>query len=50
MVKVLRSVVVGPLEPYVVGFAEGLLRQGYRRTSAEQHVVFHCPAGSLAGW
>lgn len=40
MVKVLRSIVVGPLESHVVGFAEGLLGRGYTRTSAEQHVCF----------
>lgn len=40
MVKVLRSFVRGPLAPYVSGFAEELLRQGYTRTSAEQHVCF----------
>jgi integrase/recombinase XerD len=40
MVKVLRSIVGGPLEPHIVGFAEGLLRQGYTRTSAAQHVCF----------
>lgn len=40
MVKVLRSFVRGPLEPYVIGFAEELLRQGYSRSSAEQHVCF----------
>ncbi len=40
MVKVLRSFVRGPLEPYIAGFAEGLLRQGYSRTSAAQHVCF----------
>jgi integrase/recombinase XerD len=40
VVKVLRSIVRGPLEPHVVGFAEELLRQGYSRTSAAQHVCF----------
>jgi site-specific recombinase XerD len=40
MVKVLRSIVRGPLEPHIVGFAEGLLRQGYARSGAEQHVCF----------
>ena len=40
MVKVLRSFVRGPLEPHVTGFAEGLLRQGYSRSSAEQHLCF----------
>jgi site-specific recombinase XerD len=40
MVKVLRSFVRGPLEPHIVGFAEELLRQGYTRASAEQHVCF----------
>jgi integrase/recombinase XerD len=40
MVKVLRSFVRGPLEPHVTGFAEELLRQGYSRSSAAQHVCF----------
>lgn len=40
MVKVLCSVVRGPLEPHVVGFADELLRQGYSRYSAGQHVCF----------
>jgi len=40
MVKVLRSLVWGPLEPHVIGFAEELGRQGYSRTSAAQHVCF----------
>ena len=38
MVKVLF--VRGPLEPHVAGFAEELLRQGYSRSSAAQHVCF----------
>lgn len=40
MIKVLGSFVRGPLEPYVVGFAQGLLEQGYTRSSADQHVCF----------
>src|ERR687889_488631 len=40
MVKVLSSFVRGPLEPYVTGFAEELLRQGYSRSSAGQDVCF----------
>lgn len=40
MVKVLSSFVRGPLEPHVTGFAEELLRQGYSRSSASQHVCF----------
>jgi integrase/recombinase XerD len=40
MVKVLRSIVRGPLEPHVAGLAEELLRQGYTRSAAEQHVCF----------
>jgi site-specific recombinase XerD len=40
MVTVLRSFVRGPLEPHVAGFAAGLLRQGYTRSSADQHVCF----------
>jgi site-specific recombinase XerD len=40
MVKVMRSLVRGPLAPYVTGFAAELLGQGYRRSSAEQHVCF----------
>ena len=34
MVKVLRSIVGGPLEPHVAGFAEELLRQGYSDSAA----------------
>ena len=40
MVKVLRSLVRGPLEQHIVGLAEQLLRRGYTRSSAEQHVCF----------
>jgi integrase/recombinase XerD len=40
MVKVLRSFVRGPLEPHVIGFAEELLRRGYSRSSAGQHICF----------
>jgi site-specific recombinase XerD len=40
MVKVLRSIVRGPLERHIVGFAEELLRQGYSRSAASQHVCF----------
>lgn len=40
MVKVLRSLVRGPLEPYVAGFAGELATQGYTCCSAEQHVCF----------
>jgi integrase/recombinase XerD len=40
VVKVLRSFVRGPLEPYAPGLAEELLRQGYQRSSAEQHMCF----------
>ena len=40
MVKVLSSFVRGPLEPHITAFAEELLRQGYARTSAAQHVCF----------
>src|SRR6266511_526919 len=40
MVKVLRSFVRGPLETHVARFAEELLRQGYSRSSASQHVCF----------
>ena len=40
MVKVLRSIVRGPLEPHMAGFAEELLRQGYSDSAASQHVCF----------
>jgi len=40
MVKVLSSLVRGPLEPHIIGFAEELLRQGYSRSSAGQHICF----------
>lgn len=40
MVKVMRSIVRGPLAEHVAGFAAELLGQGYTLTSAEQHVCF----------
>ncbi|MGH3516653.1 MAG: tyrosine-type recombinase/integrase [Haloechinothrix sp.] len=40
MVKVLRSFVRGPLEPFVVGFTDELARRGYTLSSASQHVCF----------
>jgi integrase/recombinase XerD len=40
MVKVMRSIVRGPLAPYVVGLAAELLERGYTRSSAEQHICF----------
>src|SRR5699024_5114968 len=40
MVKVMRSIVRGPLAPYVAGFAAELLERGYTRNSAEQHLCF----------
>src|ERR1035438_5580309 len=38
MIKVLRSVVVGPLEPYAAGFAGELERQGYSAGVAAKQV------------
>jgi integrase/recombinase XerD len=60
MIKVLRSVVRGPLESYVAGFAKELATQGYTRFSAEQHICFiahldrwmlaqHLKSGELTG-
>lgn len=40
MVKVMRSIVRGPLAPYVAGLAAELLERGYTRNSAEQHICF----------
>ncbi|KKC01556.1 integrase [Mycobacterium nebraskense] len=40
MVKVLRSLFRGPLEPHIAGFAEELVRRGYTQSSAGQHVCF----------
>lgn len=40
MVKVLRSVVTGPLEPYIFDFADYLSKRGYTVNGAEQHVCF----------
>jgi integrase/recombinase XerD len=40
VVKVLKSFVRGPLEAYAAGFVEELLRQGYARSAAEQHMCF----------
>lgn len=51
MVRVMRSIVVGPLAPYVGEFAEELLARGYTGTSAEQHVCFiaHLDRWLMAG-
>lgn len=38
MIKVLRSVVTGPLEPYAAGFAGELERQGYSAGVAAKQV------------
>jgi site-specific recombinase XerD len=40
MVKVLRSIVRGPLEPHAVGFVTELFRRGYSRSGADQHLCF----------
>ena len=40
MVKVMRSIVDGPLAPFVAGFGAELLGFGYSRNSAEQHACF----------
>ena len=48
MVKVLSSFVRGPLEPYVTGFAEELLREGYSRSSAQWPCVKSRHAGEDA--
>lgn len=47
MVKVLRSLVTGPLESYVVGFAAELARQGYTVSSAQQQL---CLVAHLDRW
>ena len=47
MVKVLRSLVRGPLEPHAAGFAEELSWQGYSRSSAEKQV---CLMAHLDRW
>jgi len=40
MVKVLGSIVRGPLEPYAAGFVGELLRRGYSSGGADQQVCF----------
>src|SRR3984885_11015734 len=47
MIKVLKSLVVGPLEPYAAGFAAELERQGYTRWVAEKQVSL---AAHLSRW
>ena len=47
MIKVLKSVVVGPLEPHVAGFAAELERQGYTAAVAEKQVAL---AAHLSRW
>jgi len=40
MVRVFHSIVRGPLEGYVAGLAEDLVRAGYTPDSASQHITF----------
>jgi integrase/recombinase XerD len=47
VIKVLKSVVVGPLEPYAAGFATELERQGYTAGTAEKQVAL---AAHLSRW
>lgn len=47
MIKVLKSVVVGPLEPYAVGFAAELVRRGYAAGTAAKQVGL---AAHLSRW
>jgi hypothetical protein len=47
MIKVLKSLVVGPLEPYATGFAAELECQGYTTWVAEKQVAL---AAQLGGW
>ena len=47
MIKVLKSVVVGPLEPYAAGFAAELERQGYTAWTVEKQVGL---AAHLSRW
>jgi site-specific recombinase XerD len=47
VIKVLKSVVVGPLEPYAAGFAAELERQGYTVGVAEKQVGL---AAHLSRW
>jgi site-specific recombinase XerD len=47
VIKVLKSLVVGPLEPYAAGFAAELDRQGYTRWVAEKQVSL---AAHLSRW
>jgi site-specific recombinase XerD len=47
MIKVMKSLVVGPLEPYAAGFAAELERQGYTTWVAEKQVAL---AAHLSRW
>ena len=47
VIKVLKSLVVGPLEPYAAGFAAELERQGYTTWVAEKQVAL---AAHLSWW
>jgi integrase/recombinase XerD len=47
VIKVLKSVVVGPLEPHAAGFAAELERQGYTAAVAEKQVAL---AAYLSRW
>jgi integrase/recombinase XerD len=47
VIKVLKSLVAGPLEPYAAGFAAELERQGYTGGTAEKQVAL---AAHLSRW
>lgn len=47
VIKVLKSVVAGPLEPFAAGFAAELGRQGYTAGTAEKQVAL---AAHLSRW
>ena len=49
MVKVLRSIVRGPLEPHVVGFAEESAAAGLFAVLGRAACVLHRASGSLDG-
>ena len=50
MVKVMRSIVRGPLAPYVAGFAEESAAAGLYPDVGRAACLLHRPSGSLDVW
>jgi len=50
VIKVLKSVVVGPLEPYAAGFSTELERQGIRPGPRRSRWRWRCTLSAMRVW